>query len=169
MKWGRTILSGRGSDFVRILSPTSRKRGMTAKRALKSASDNLLSMSTKGATRMPGKRSPEDRRIMREVGERMQKARKSMGLTQEQFGEKTGDKRIANRLSLYETGGDHMGMLVFFRITKALNLTPNDLAPRTLFPEGMSITDDFLSLTQEQQQMIRNLIRMLKEGNNSAR
>ena len=117
---------------------------------------------------MPTKRSPEDERIMREVGERIRKARRSMGLTQEQFAEKTGDKRIANRLSLYETGGDHMSMLVYFRITRALSLTPNDLAPHELFPEGMSIIDDFLSLTPEQQRTVRKLIRMLKEGNNSA-
>ena len=110
----------------------------------------------------------EEDRIKREVGELMRKARRAMGLTQEQFGEKTGDKRIANRLSLYENGGDHMNMVTFFRVAKALNLTPNDLTPKDMLPEGMSIMEDFLDLTLEQQATVRALIRMLKEGNKAA-
>ena len=107
----------------------------------------------------------EEDRIKREVGELLRKARRALGLTQEQFGEKTGDSRIANRLSLYENGGDHMNMVTFFRVAKALNLTPNDLTPRDLLPEGMSIMDDFLDLTPEQQAAVRTLIRVLKSGN----
>lgn len=110
----------------------------------------------------------EEDRIKHEVGELVRKARKGMGLTQEQFAEKAGDNRIANRLSLYENGGDHMNMVTFFRIAKALNLTPNDLTPRDMLPDGMSIMDDFLGLTPEQQATVRALIRMLKEGNKAA-
>ena len=58
-----------------------------------------------------------------------------------------------------------MNMVTFFRVAKALNLTPNDLTPKVMLPEGMSIMEDFLDLTLEQQATVRALIRMLKEGN----
>ena len=118
---------------------------------------------------MSDNKNSQGESIKREVGERMRKARKSMGLTQEQFGERAGDARIANRLSLYDTGRDHMSMLTFFRISKALGLTPNELSPLELLPEGASVIDEFLDLTAQQQKMIRGLIRMLKEGNQSGK
>ena len=102
---------------------------------------------------------------MRQVGERIRKARKSLGLTQAEIGRKTGDPGIARMLTLYENGGDHMRMLTFFKLSRTLGLTPNDLAPTELFPDDTSIIDEFLDLTAEQQDAVRLLIRTLKRAN----
>ena len=101
---------------------------------------------------------------MIEVGERIRKARLSLGWTQKQLGDRTNDPHIARMLTLFENGGDHMRMLQFFKITKAVGLTPNDVAPSDMFTPSESIIDDFLEMSIEHQDMIRRLIKSLKDA-----
>lgn len=109
-------------------------------------------------------KSPQDERHMIEVGERIRKARLPLGWTQKQLGDRTNDPHIARMLTLFENGGDHMRMLQFFKITKAVGLTPNDVAPSDMFAPGESIIDDFLEMSIEHQDMIRRLIKSLKDA-----
>ena len=110
-------------------------------------------------------RDPRIKKIMIEVGARIRKARKSRKLTQTQVGEIANDTAIGRRLTKYENGEDHMSMVAFFDICKALRMSPADLAPLELFPEGASVIDDFLDLTEEQQEAVRTIIKSLKVAN----
>ena len=110
-------------------------------------------------------RNPRIKKIMIEVGARIRKARKSQRLTQAQVGELADDPPLARRLTKYENGEDHMSMVAFFDICKALRMAPSDLAPLDLFPERASVIEDFLDLTEEQQEAVRMIIKMLKAAN----
>ena len=111
-------------------------------------------------------KNPQDDRYKYEVGNRLRKARLALGLTQKQVAERMEDPRIARMLTLYENGGDHMRMLPFFRLTKAVGLTPNDVAPSDMFARGESIIDNFLDLTLEHQDLVRSLIKTLWDADN---
>ncbi len=110
-------------------------------------------------------RNPQDERRMIEVGERIRKARLSLGWTQKQLSDRTDNPHIARMLTHFENGGDHMRILDFFKIVKALGLTPNDVAPSDMFTPGESVIDNFLEMSLENQDTVRRLIKSLKNAN----
>lgn len=110
-------------------------------------------------------RSPEIQAIMVEVGERIKNARIARRLTQTQVGELVGDPNLGRRMTMYEKGEDHMNMVAYFKICKALGVTPNDLAPRGMFPAEASFNREFLSLTEEQRKAVMIMIETLEKAN----
>jgi len=61
-------------------------------------------------------------------GRRVQAARVSAGLTQQQLADAVGAHRV--EISKIETGDREPGVLRFARIVRALDLAPDDLFPR---------------------------------------
>lgn len=110
-------------------------------------------------------RTPEIRAMMVEVGERMKNARTSLRLTQTQVGELADDPNLGRRMTMYEKGEDHMNMVSYFKICKALGVSPSDLAPSGMFPANASFTREFLGLPEEQRKAVMIMIETLEQAN----
>ena len=110
-------------------------------------------------------RTPEIQAMMVEVGERMKNARISLRLTQTQVGELAGDPNLGRRMTMYEKGEDHMNMVSYFKICKALGVSPSDLAPSGMFPAKASFTREFLGLPEEQRKAVMIMIETLEKAN----
>ena len=110
-----------------------------------------------------------------EIGQKIKKARLERGLTQQELGNMVGVQKSA--IAKYESGRVvNIKRSTLQKITKALNLRPSELifneSPRDAAElhvriitdfELMDALRDYYVLSEENQKMVRDLIRSLKK------
>ena len=80
------------------------------------------------------------------LGHEIQRVRESKGMTREQLVARMDSPCSETVLRQYENGKLDMNVEVFFDLTKALGVTPNDLAPRNVMENAVSGLGDYARL-----------------------
>ena len=101
----------------------------------------------------------------KEVGKKIKQCRKKRHMSQGQLNKEIGgDPHNTATVSKYESGSDHLRIVPFFHIVKALGVTVNDLLPDSLAVKWDPAFTEFLALTPEHQDVVRKLIQNLRDA-----
>lgn len=122
-----------------------------------------LSSHTKGGVKILAEIVANNANYLNLVGKQIKKYRKSLQLTQEQLAEAVGGSFSAKALSRYEKGETQMGIGTYFDLAKALDVSPNDLAPQELLghSEMTEYPAGYLDLDTDNKQIVDMMVSML--------
>ena len=103
------------------------------------------------------------------LGAKIRTIRESMDMTRDQVAAKMDAPCSAAILRQYEDGTRDMDVDVFFSLTKALGVTPNDLAPSQVMENATSGLGDYARLSGSNRfaidQMIGVFLKQQRSGN----
>ena len=105
-----------------------------------------------------------------ELGSKIKYYRKSINLTQAQFGERIGVSGAA--ISCYETGTRTPSHRILMRIANVMGVSVDSLLGRTEFepvqvPAANAVTIDITNLTSEQRRIIQQTVKIFEAYNQS--
>lgn len=97
-----------------------------------------------------------------ETGNRIADTRNARSITQEDLGSRVGIN--GNAVSRIETGKTNLRVVTFYKIAKALHVTPNDLCPAHLV-KGTPL-ERYSQLNPKSRNSLRQFIDVLLSGQN---
>ena len=96
----------------------------------------------------------------KQLGAAIKKIREDRFMTREQVISRMELPCSRENLRKYEDGSLRMDVEMFFALTKALCITPNDLAPKTVMDNAASALGDYARLNSRNKKVTDNMIAM---------
>ena len=93
------------------------------------------------------------------LGLALRSVRESKGMTRAELKQLMKDESCTEEtIRAYEEDGVPMGVETFFAFTKALGITPNDLAPTSVMKDATSALGDYARLNGVNKRMVDQMI-----------
>ena len=92
------------------------------------------------------------------IGDRIRKVRESKGMTRGELAALMGGDCTEETVRQYEDGAVRMDVDTLFSVTRALGITPNDIAPGDAMASAASGLGDYARLSGKNRRMIDQMI-----------
>ena len=102
--------------------------------------------------------TPQEKRDKKSVGQKMQRFRDEMGLSQLQMAERMGPKYNRKSVSKYENGSDHMRIGALFTLCDIFGVSLEELGPDRLLSDQNKLLEDYRSLNLKNREMFKSFL-----------
>ena len=114
--------------------------------------------------------TPQEIQDKQAVGQKIQKFRDEMGLSQLQLAERMGKNYTRKSVSSFENGTDHMRIGALFAICDIFGVGLEELGPDRLLTDQNALLEDYRSLNLKNRETLKSLLGYLmnQQGINAA-